>query len=159
MRCWRCGSDAIRDGACTECLIRQPGRAAGQAIVEMALILPLLLFLLLGTLEAGMLVAQKARQDGATLEAARWAAAHPDEPATGGADAVGLGDCYVESDEDPDLGLITIHARCHYHPIALRGMWEGLPISSEASAAVPAGRWAPEPSASPSAAPSASAAP
>lgn len=125
-------------------------RQAGQAIVETALVLPLLLFIALGFTEAGILVATKADQDRSTAVVATWAADHP------GADWQAVADqelpgCDVDvatSADPPDL--VTAAATCEYLPRVTRGLWDGLPISSEETAASePAATSAPvEPSAS-----------
>jgi hypothetical protein len=130
-------------------------RARGQALAELALTLPLILLLLLAMIEVGFLMSAKARQDGATLETARWAAAHPEAEPSDGAALFGLAGCEVESSEDGGAGTLTVHSTCEYQPLALHGFWEGLDIGSEASAATaPA-----SPGASPSPAPSESPAP
>ena len=52
----------------------------GQVLVEMALALPVLLFITLGLLEAGSLLIAKADEDHNVRVVADWAAAHPSEP-------------------------------------------------------------------------------
>lgn len=105
----------------------------GQAIAEVALVLPLLLFMALGFVEAGLLINAKGDQDRATSVVASWAALHPGaswQPVA----ARLLPDCTVSvAGESPDL--VTATATCHYHPKATHGLWDGLAISSSESAA------------------------
>lgn len=133
----------------------RPERHHGQALVEFALLAPVLLFLILGSIDAGRLLIAKASQDAQTIEAARWAVAHPDQAATDGAVAIGIDpDCTVDTSEDPDAGTVSVSVVCTFLPLTTHGLWDGLPISSEATAAYAAGAVAGEtspPSASPSA--------
>lgn len=105
--------------------------AQGQALVEFAIIVPVLLFMILAVAELAMLGSAKIRQDAATIEAARWAVANPDDAAP----MPGLAGCAVTTGELD--GYVTVASTCTYRPIALRGIWEGLPVSSEAAAALP----------------------
>jgi len=118
------------------CAARGRG-SPGQAIVEMALLLPVLIFGALGFLEAGFLVAAKADQDRQNAVIAEWAAGHPGESWQPVA-AVLLPGCTVAEVDHPDdpPDLLTIGARCVYQPVVTAGLWAGLPISSEASAVV-----------------------
>jgi hypothetical protein len=121
----------IPPGAVAGVLGRSRG-AHGVVLVEFALVIGLLLFVTLGIAEIAMLGSAKLTQDAATVEAARWAVINPDEPATGGADLLGLTDCLVESE---DGAIVTVSATCQYRPVALRGFFgDGIPVSSTASA-------------------------
>ena len=106
----------------------------GQALVEFAIVAPVLMFMILAVAEVALLMAAKTTQDGATLELARWSAVHPDDD---GAALFGLDDCDVTTTPDTDAGTVTVHATCEYAPLALRGFWDGLDIGSEAVAATP----------------------
>jgi hypothetical protein len=106
----------------------------GQALAETALVLPVLLFVCLGFVEAGFLLATKAAQDRATSTVAAWAAGHPGEPWAAVA-AVELPGCDVTvavATDPPDL--VTASATCTYRPVVTRGLWDGLPISSSEAA-------------------------
>ena len=66
-------------------MLRAPCRAAqrGQAVIEMALVLPLLLVLALGIVDFGRVYASYVSLAGAAGEAARYCARHPgDTPGT-----------------------------------------------------------------------------
>lgn len=107
----------------------------GQALAEFALVLPILLFLVLATVESGMLVAQKGTQDRHTATLAQVVADHPDDDPAPAVDALLPGcEVTVEFQEDPDL--VWALSTCQYAPIATRGLWDGLPISSSESAAM-----------------------
>ena len=110
-------------------------RSGGQALVEFALIAPVALAMALGFIEAGLLVNAKGEQDRATSVVAYWAAAHPGEDPQPVLEETGLDACIVTVEQDADVGLAIVHATCHYQPVATHGLWEGLPVSSEASAA------------------------
>jgi hypothetical protein len=119
----------------------------GQALVEFALIAPVALFIVLGAVEAGMLVIAKADQDRATAVVASWAAQRPGDESWHAVAAHELPGCDVTVD-DSRPGLLVADATCTYQPVATRGLWDGLPISSEESAVVrePAPTPTPEPS-------------
>lgn len=104
----------------------------GQALVEFALVLPVLMFLLLAFGEVAFLVAA---QHGWQREAdalADWSASHPDEPWPSGLLA-GCDDVWVTTGE-----LVTVDATCDYS--TRLGLLRGIPVSVEAVAApVPTG--------------------
>jgi hypothetical protein len=137
------------DGPCAADLAcRYAGRPGirGQALVEFALVAPVMLFTILGGIEAGMLVVAKADQDRRTAVVATWAGTHPGDESWHAIAADQLAGCSVtEAGDGPDL--VTIDATCEYHPVATRGLWDGLPVSSSASAVL-AATASPEPSAS-----------
>ena len=125
-----------------------------QALVEFALITPILLFTILGGVEAGFLLIAKADQDRTTSVIAQWAAQHPGEAWNSVANKQ-LPNCTVEVRESsPDLVEAT--SRCLYSPRVLVGfpLFSGLPISSYETAALP--RKTLSPSAGPSPSPVAS---
>ena len=92
----------------------------GQAIVEMALILPVFLLLTLGGLEVGRLEMSQGEQDRATALVAQWAAERPAEDWHPLALA-SLPDCDVSVDTTDPKGIITVTSHCIYHAIATPG--------------------------------------
>jgi hypothetical protein len=114
-------------------------------MVELALALPLILFTILGALEAGFLVIAKADQDRRTAVIVEWAAMHPGEDWHSVA-IQALPNCTVEVVEI-ERDVLEATTRCQYSPRVLR-MFSGIPISSRQIAAsrVPE----PTPAASPS---------
>jgi hypothetical protein len=109
----------------------QPRR--GQALVELALALPLILLILLGGLEAATLLITKAHQDRATATVASYVAGRPDDESWHRVAERELAGCDVTIDK-PQPGLIEATATCHYSPRILPG-WGGLPMTSRESAA------------------------
>jgi hypothetical protein len=107
----------------------------GQALVEMALVLPLLLFLFLGAVEAAFLLTAKAYQDRATSVVAVWAAEHPRDSSWNSIAVRELPGCTVTV-TTPRPDLIEATAICLYHPVATHGLWNGLPMTSRESANV-----------------------
>ena len=102
----------------------------GQAIVEMALILPVFLLLTLGGLEVGRLMMSQGEQDRATDLVAQWAAQRPGEDWHSLA-SHSLPDCEVSVDTTDPQGLITATSRCIYHAIATPGgPLDGITITS-----------------------------
>ena len=76
----------------------------GQATVELALCLPILAFLMVGLVEVGALVGDKARLEHAAREAARVAIVSDDENAAlSAAMDSGLDDLEIEIDPRPEL--------------------------------------------------------
>jgi Flp pilus assembly protein TadG len=145
-------NDRLR--ACPDC---GRYRSRGQALAEFALIAPVALFVALGFLEAGMLVNAKGEQDRATAVVASWTAEHPAE-ALGPSYALvvasaGLDGCDVDTSADDALGLVTTYATCTYAPRVTVGLWDGLPIGSAATAALPAPTPTPTPTPEPTATP------
>ena len=139
---------------CPACGTELQMKALGQALVEFALITPILLFTILGGVEAGFLLITKADQDRATAVIAQWAAMHPGESWNSVANKE-LPECTVEVKESsPDLLEAT--SRCLYSPKVLVGfpIFSGLPISSHETAALPKKDPSPDPSPSPAASPS-----
>jgi hypothetical protein len=104
----------------------------GQVIVELALALPLLLFVILGGVEAGFLVVAKADQDRRTAVVAEWAADHPGDSWQSVANKE-LRGCSVEVVET-ERDVIEATTRCRYSPKVLV-MFSGIPISSRQIAA------------------------
>jgi hypothetical protein len=125
----------------------------GQAIVEFALVFPIIAAILLGAAEMGMLYAARAAQDRAGGVVADYAAARPGDESWNAVADRELPGCDVDVTTD-GLGILTARATCQYEPVITSNLWDGLPISSEASAAI-----APEPTPSASPDPSASTAP
>ena len=109
-------------------------RKAGQALVEFALILPLLLFILLGAMEAGFLLIAKAHQDRATSVVAEWVAAHPGDSWNSISNRE-LPGCSVVVTA-PSRDLVEASSRCQYSAKVLVGfpIFSGIPISSQETA-------------------------
>lgn len=105
----------------------------GQALVEFALVMVVALFAARGFAEAAFLFSAQFQQDRATGMLAEWIAHHPGESWTTVADHA-LPGCQVTVSE-PLPGIIHADSTCHYHPVVTPGLWEGLPISSDAEAA------------------------
>lgn len=126
------------------------GHSAGQALVEMALVLPLILLIFLGALDGGRLLIQKADQDRRTATIATWAASRPGDESWHAIAESELHGCTVTLDDTGRPGIVHVGAVCTFEPIGLHGVWDGLLISSEASAVV----LTPEPSPTPSSSPS-----
>ena len=120
----------------------------GQALVEFALAVPVVLFLILGGIEAGLLIIDKAQQDRSTGVVADYAAHHPGDASWHAVANQQLPGCAVTLDDTGKPGIVTVGSVCEYHPVATRGLWDGLNVSSEESAAT--SDPTPEPTASPS---------
>jgi len=104
----------------------------GQALVELAVILPFVLFLILASIDCGMLLIAKAEQDRRTSVLAEWAAMHPGESWNAVANQE-LKGCEVAVNEVAH-DLLQAASRCRYRPLTI-GTWADLPISSRAIAA------------------------
>ncbi len=125
----------------------------GQALVELAVALPVLMLVALGFLEAGRLMVTKAAQDRDTATVAAWVAVHPSEapgPVVGRLDS--LRGCDLEVSLDDDLGIVTATASCRYEPLVTKGLrvFDNTVITSTEVFALTA----PEPSASSPSSPS-----
>jgi hypothetical protein len=104
----------------------------GQALVELAVTLPFVMFLFLGAVESAFLLTQKAHQDRSTAVVAQWASSHPGESWHSVA-AHELPGCEVAI-ATPLPDLLEAQVTCHYSPKVLV-MWNGLEMSSQESAA------------------------
>lgn len=107
------------------------GRRGGQVLVELAVALPFVMFLIIGATETGFLLIAKAHQDRTTAVVANWAATHPGESWNSVANHE-LPGCEVLV-ETPRKDLIETTVTCHYDPVLLV-MWEGLPMTSKETA-------------------------
>ena len=105
----------------------------GQAIVEMAIMLPVAMFIALGFVEVGFLVITKAHQDRATAVVAEYDALHHDDSwhAVAVHELPGCDISLVET-----KGLIVVTTTCQYRPHAFPG-WGSLPMTSQESAVLP----------------------
>ena len=123
----------------------------GQILVELALAMPLILFVILGGIEAGFLMVSKADQDRRTAVVAEWAADHPGDSWESVANKE-LRGCSVEVVET-ERDVLEATTQCHYTPKVLV-MFNGIPISSRQIAALRRESNHPEPT--PAASPSSS---
>lgn len=150
----RRGSYKTPPKLCPSCGTELKMKSIGQALVEFALITPILLFTILGGVEAGFLLIAKADQDRTTAVIAQWAALHPGESWNSVANKE-LPGCTVDVRESsPDL--VEAASRCQYNAKVLVGfpIFSGLPISSHETAAVVKKSPSVGPSLSPAASPS-----
>jgi hypothetical protein len=108
-------------------------RSPGQLLVELALSLPVILFLTLGMLEGGFLLIDKLAQDRATAVVAAYAAGHPDDSWNAVAERE-LAGCDV-SLTTPLPDVVEVSATCRHATVAFP-IFNGLPISSRESAVV-----------------------
>jgi len=139
--------------ACPECgTALVSGRTRGQALVEFAFILPLLLFILLGAMESGFLLIEKAHQDRATYLVAEWAATHPNESWNAVANKE-LPGCEVEV-SDPLPGLVQATSLCPYIPKVGVPLFDRIQISSREAASNVSPRESARPDPTPVASPS-----
>jgi hypothetical protein len=99
----------------------------GQAIVEFALIFPVLAFVMLGFIEYGFASTAKAHQDRETALIAEWAANHPGESWNSIANQE-LPGCAVDVTLDKDIYTATV--TCQYQPRVTSNIWAGLPMTS-----------------------------
>lgn len=108
----------------------------GQVLVELALALPVILFAALGFIEAGALMATWAAQGRTTGALADWSALHP-EDAEGWHSllASDARDCSADVTTEVS-GMVRVTLTCPYRPLVTSNLWDGLPITTEAIAAV-----------------------
>jgi hypothetical protein len=104
----------------------------GQAIVEFALVFPLLLFVILGGIEAGFLIIAKADQDRATQVIVDWAALHPAESWNSVANHELPGCTVIVS--SPFRDVLEAASQCQYHSKILVDLYN-IPIGSHQTAA------------------------
>lgn len=104
----------------------------GQALVEFVVILPLVLFIILGATEVGFLLIAKAHQDRATAVVAEWAAEHPSDSWNAVANKE-LPGCDVEV-SSPLPELVQATSQCRYQPKVGLPMFDQLLISSRETA-------------------------
>ena len=100
----------------------------GQAIVEVALVMPVLMFMALAFVEYGFLSTTKAHQDRETAVIAQYAAHHPGESWNSIANQQ-LPGCDVAVIVSQDI--YTAIATCQYQPRVTSNIWAGLPMTSE----------------------------
>lgn len=124
----------------------------GQAIVEFALVFPLLCFVALGFTEAAFLFIDRAAQDRATDDVVEWAAGHQGQAWNSIANRE-LPGCDVTVTLIAK-DLLEARSACAYIPRVTRGLWPGLVITSAESAVLtpgptPTTSGSPQPSPSP----------
>jgi hypothetical protein len=149
-----------RECACYSAPCARLGLRAGQSLVEFALVLPLLMFILLGFGEVAFLVATQHRYQNGVDVLAQWAAAEmadsPGESWQAGWSQVVRDEAdRVDCDGDPLVTFpdvthgpgdrVLVHWSCHYQP-RLTTVWEGLSVDVESEAVVPAALPIPSPS-------------
>jgi len=106
----------------------------GQALVEFAFIVPILLFIILGATEVGFLLVTKAHQDRATAVVAEWAAEHPSDSWSAVANKE-LPGCDVEV-SSPLPELVQATSQCPYQPKVGLPMFDRIVINSRETAAL-----------------------
>lgn len=121
-------------------------RSSGQAIVEFALIFPVLAFGALGCIEAGFLMLAKFDQDRDTQTLADWSAERPGDSSWNAIANDLLAGCDVTVAEGHP-GVVEASSRCVYE-MRIVPIFDGIPVSSQESAAIRSGE--PEPSLDPS---------
>jgi hypothetical protein len=99
----------------------------GQALIELALALPLILLIVLGTVEISFALIAVAKQDRATSTLAQYAALHDDDSWHAVAERELRGCDVTISQVLPDL--VKVEVSCPYQPKVFPG-WTGLRISS-----------------------------
>lgn len=107
----------------------------GQAIVEMALMLPVFLFAALAFCESGILIATWSEQQRQTGVLADWVVEHPNQDWSGVQNKLGLQNCTITVDAKNPLDIVHAGVSCHYTPRITSNIWNGLAISTEADAA------------------------
>ncbi len=107
-------------------------RGRGQALVEFALIVPTMLFLGLGMLEAAMLVGTRDAEARSLQTVADYAAMHGPDSWSGVADTVLPGCTVAVVASDPTL--IQATSTCAYSSV-MHLVFDGLPITVDADAA------------------------
>lgn len=127
-------------------LLRGKRWQRGQLVVEAAILIPVLLGLVLATVESGLLVAAYADQGRRTAVLADWAASHDARTFAASWDgvvAVELPDCTVTIDES-GVDLITVSAVCQYAGRVVPSLV--VPMSTDATASVADASPSPSPS-------------
>ena len=104
-------------------------RGSGQTLVEFAFVLPIMLFLILCSVETAFLLITKAHQDRATSVVAEWAALHPGESWNAVANKE-LPGCVVDI-SSPLPELVQATSWCQYSPKVGIPMFDGLLIQSQ----------------------------
>lgn len=120
------------------------GRPRGQALVEFALVLPVMLVLLLATTEAGLLVLRVQGAQQAAVVLADWEALHVGTAGYPDIEAQELGRAtcdgttaitWPDGTQTPG-SRVVVSVSCAYHPIATL-VWDGMPYSASAAAVLP----------------------
>src|SRR6185369_6023529 len=101
----------------------------GQGLVELALVLPVVLFAALGFLEAGLLVGSRDEQARRTQTVADYAAQHGPDSWAAVADEVLPGCAVALAASDP--GIVVVDATCEYRSV-IRLAFDGLPVTTSA---------------------------
>lgn len=120
---------------------RRRGSGSGQALVEFALLAPVLFGLLLGGLEIAWSALSMIRWQQAAGTLAGWRAAHADSPSGWSAivsDQAEASLCRnaAETVTTSAEGIVTVRLTCTTHPLV--PAWDGWTATVRASAALPA---------------------
>jgi hypothetical protein len=138
---------------------RRRARQRGQALVEMALVTPILLAILLGLGEAASLYAARTTYQNAAETLASWLAGHEgvegeeweavaaSETARVGCDA-SPSIAWPDGAPGPSTRLV-VSLSCPYVPRITSNVWHGLVVGVEASSVTPAATPTPAPTPSP----------
>lgn len=112
------------------------GHSVSQALVEFALVFPIMCFAALGFVEAGFVISEKAHQDRATDDIAEYAATHPGANSWNAVANSILKGCTVTVTAGAH-NLVLADSSCAYTPKITSGLWPGLVLRSSESAVVP----------------------